>query len=289
MSLTRTNLSLIDVFLVDTFLPSRESLRFIEPFKCPTFLRNPLAENRRISSAKPIFPALNDGGGCPPIVARRSRQTPRTERFPRVLPTNIFGNVFHFLVSGSYSIPNASENWPQNVDCALCCSSVIPSFCQQPRCNVRLRFPQSQVRFPRAARGPGPSFRPVRRILASISIKMMMVTMMPDSLVVSLTDLVLDVRVTLPHEFLVISAGPLQLPKHQFDIFERLAILRHSLCSVCDPGVTPAAPAALRPSSHKSLAFRSITFRVVSVTGIVTTLTLFRYVNKTSCVAPRRS
>lgn len=247
--------------------------------------------NRWTSSAqnRSFLIALNDSGGCPSIVAWwRSRQTPRTERFPRALPANTFGNVFHFLVSGSYSIPNAFRIWPQNVDCALRRSSVIPSFCQQPRCDVRLHFPQSQVRFPRAARGPGPSFRPVRRILASISIMMMMmITMMPDSLVVSLTDLVLDVRVTLPHEFLMIPAGPLQLPKHQFDIFERLAILRHSLCSVYDPGVTLAAPAALRPSSYKSLAFRSITFRVVA--GIVTTLTLFRYVNETSCVARRRS
>lgn len=69
--------------------------------------------------------------------------------------------------------------------------------------------------------------------------------MMPDSLVDSLTDLALDVRVTLPYEFLMISAGPSQLPKHQFDMFERLAILGHSLCSVRDPAVTPAAPAGL--------------------------------------------
>ena len=107
----------------------------------------------------------------------------------------------------------------------------------------------------------------------------MTMMMMPDSLVDLLTDLVLDVRLTLPHEFSMISAGSLQLPKHQFDIFERLAILGHSLCSVRDPAaaaVTHAAPAALRPSSYESLAFRSITFRVVSVAGlVVTTLTLF--------------
>lgn len=65
--------------------------------------------------------------------------------------------------------------------------------------------------------------------------------MMPDSLVDSLTDLALDVRVTLSYELLMIPAGPSQLPKHQFDIFERLAIVGHSLCSVCDPTVTPAA------------------------------------------------
>lgn len=118
----------------------------------------------------------------------------------------------------------------------------------------------------------------------------MMVTTMPDSLVDSLTDLVLDVRMTLPHEFLMIPAGPLQLPKHQFDIFERLAVPRHSLCSVRDPAVTPTAPAALRPSSYKSLAFRSVTFYVESVADlVVTTLTLFRYVNETSRVARRRS
>lgn len=118
----------------------------------------------------------------------------------------------------------------------------------------------------------------------------MMITMMPDSLVDSLTDLVLDVCMTLPHEFLMIPAGPLQLPKHQFDIFERLAVPRHSLCSVRDPAVIPAAPAALRPSSYKSLAFRSVTFYVESVAGLVVTiLTLFRYVNETSRVARRRS
>lgn len=94
---------------------------------------------------------------------------------------------------------------------------------------------------------------------------------------------------TLPHELLMISAGPLQLPKHQFYMFERLAILNHSLCSVRGPAVTSAAPTALRPSFYKSLVFRSITFRVVSVTGlVVTTLTLFRCINETSCVARRR-
>lgn len=116
----------------------------------------------------------------------------------------------------------------------------------------------------------------------------MMITMMPDSLVDSLTDLVLNVRVTLSHELLMISAGPLQLPKHQFDIFERLAILGHSLCSVRDPDLTPVA---LRPSSYKPLAFRSIAFRVVSVQAgpVVMALTLFRYINETLCVARRRS
>lgn len=66
--------------------------------------------------------------------------------------------------------------------------------------------------------------------------------MIPASLTDSLTHLMLEVRVTLPHEFPVISAGLSQLSKYQRDVLERLAILGHSLRSVLDPTVAIAVP-----------------------------------------------
>lgn len=253
---------------------SRESLRFIPIlFIFPPFPRQPRSSNLIGAKAR-LFSILNDSGRCLSTAVRRSfRQTPRTERFPRVLPSDIIRNVFHLLISGrSYSTLNASGGtWSQNIDCILRCSSIVSPLRQQSRRDVRSRFPQSHVRFPRAARGPGPSSGRVYRVFASIS-------MMPDSLVDSLTNLVLEVRVTLPHEFPMISAGPSQLPKHQLDILERLAVLGHSSCPV---HATP------RPSLKESLAFRTVMFRAAADPVMAISIS-FRFISEVSRIARRR-
>lgn len=199
------------------------------------------SRNRREVGA---LPRSYDGrGGCRSIVPRRSRlgQTPRAERSPScVLPADTLGNVSHLLIHGCCALDLARRS--ENVgDRALGRSPVILPFRQQPRRDVRPRLPQSQIRLPRAARGSGPgSKRRVRRVVHPPVTMMMLLMMAPDdSFVDPFTHLVLEVRVALPHEFSMISAGPLQLPKHQLDVSERLAILRHSLRPVLDPVVSP--------------------------------------------------
>lgn len=100
--------------------------------------------------------------------------------------------------------------------------------------------------------------------------------MMPGSLVDSLTNLVLEVRVTLPHEFPVISAGPSQLPKHQFDVLERLAVLGHS-----------SRPVRGTPRPKEPLAFRIVTFRVVADPVVAISIS-FRFVSEVPRIARRR-
>lgn len=140
---------------------------------------------------------------------------------------------------------NASGSCSQNPGRAMRRTAVIPSLRQQPRRDIRLGtvgraghdLPRAHVRLPRLAAVPLREGSPLDRVLVARP--------RPSA------DVAAEVRVTLLHESPMIPAGPSQLPKHQLDVPERLAVLGHSLCSIRrDPAVTSVP----RPCLQQPLA-----------------------------------